>query len=52
MGQLTRLQNKLPLDGNVYYYLFSLNGFTETVMKEAKAANNLFLVTPKNIFSV
>jgi hypothetical protein len=52
MAQLVKLQNKLMTGGNVYYYLFSLNGFTEAVVNEAKQSNNLFLVTPKDIFSV
>jgi hypothetical protein len=52
MGQLLKLQSKLTLFGNIYYYLFSLNGFTDAVMNVAKQSNNLFLVTPKDILSV
>jgi hypothetical protein len=52
MGQLLKLQSKLTLFGNIYYYLFSLNGFTDAVINVAKQSNNLFLVTPKDILSV
>lgn len=52
MGQLRKLQNKLSLTGNIYYYLFSLNGFTPAVCELANTSDNIFLVTPSDILNV
>jgi len=52
MGQLRKLQNKLSLTGNIYYYLFSLNGFTPAVCELAGTSDNIFLVTPSDILNV
>ena len=35
--------------GEVYYYLFSLSGFTDAVIETAKTEKNLFLVDVKQI---
>ena len=51
MGQLKKLQNKLQLNGKIYYYLFSLNGFTDAVIEAAKATDNIVLITPEDIIS-
>jgi hypothetical protein len=52
MTQLKKLRGKLALEGNVYYYLFSLNGFTQAVIDEANTSNNITLITPKDMFSI
>lgn len=52
MGQLKKLQNKITLNGNIYYFLFSLNGFTDAVIDFAKNNDNIFLVTPHDILSI
>jgi hypothetical protein len=49
---LTSLQSKLSLQGTIYYYLFSLSGFTQSVKDAAASANNIFLITPADILSV
>ncbi len=52
MGQLKRLQNKLSLTGTVYYYLFSLSGFTSSVIETSKRENNVFPIDIKQMLSV
>ena len=51
MGQLKKLQAKLPLQGEVWYYLFSLSGFTEGVKEYAATHPNTVLVTAEDILS-
>ena len=48
-GQLNALKEKTKLKGEKYYYLFSLNGFTDSVKKEASGADNIFLITAENM---
>lgn len=43
-GELRKLKEKMALPGETYYYLFSLSGFTETVIEASKAEENLFLI--------
>ena len=45
LSQLKALQKKLERSGNKYYYLFSLNGFTEAVKEFSKNSGNITLVT-------
>ena len=52
MGQLKHLQNKLSLTGTVYYYLFSLSGFTSSVTETSKIENNVFPIDIKQMLSV
>ncbi len=52
MGQLKSLQTKLTLDGEIYYYLFSLNGFTDAVIAESNSNSHIALVTLSDILSV
>ena len=44
MGQLKKLTSKISLRGTIYYYLFSLNGFTDGVKKYAEQNPNTILV--------
>lgn len=44
MGQLKKLMSKISLCGTVYYYLFSLNGFTDGVKEYAEKNTNTVLV--------
>ena len=52
MGQLKHLQNKLSLTGTIYYYLFSLSGFTSSVTETSKIENNVFPIDIKQMLSV
>lgn len=45
LAQLKSLQNKLEIVGEKYYYLFSLNGFTDAVEDAAKENGNIRLIT-------
>ncbi len=49
MGQLKKLMSKLSLRGTVYYYLFSLNGFTDGVKEYATQNRNVVLVSTHDI---
>ena len=51
MGQLKKLQAKLSLQGEVWYYLFSLSGFTDGVKEYAAAHSNTVLITADDILS-
>jgi hypothetical protein len=51
MGQFKKLQSKLTLKGNIHYYLFSLNGFTDAVTETAQQNDNLHLVSISDIFT-
>lgn len=52
LGQLKALQHKNPFAGNVYYYLFSLNGFTDGVKQYATDNPNVVLVTAHDILDI
>ena len=43
-GELRKLKEKIELPGETYFYLFSLSGFTDTVIDASKNQENLFLV--------
>lgn len=43
-GELRKLKEKMALPGETYYYLFSLAGFTDTVIEASKTEENLFLI--------
>ena len=51
-GQLRKLEEKMKLSGKMYYYLFSLSGFTDVVNDLAKAEDNLFLIDIDDIVSI
>lgn len=51
MGQLKKLMAKLSLRGTVYYYLFSLNGFTDGVKEYAAQNPNIVLVCAHDLIS-
>lgn len=48
-SEIRKLIDKVELQGEVYYYLFSLSGFTDAVIETAKTEKNLFLVDVKQI---
>lgn len=48
-SEFRKLKDKMELQGEVYYYLFSLSGFTDAVIETAKTEKNLFLVDVKQI---
>lgn len=50
LQQFTALQGKNPVTGNVYYYLFSLNGFTEAVIQQAKTNKSIHLISLDDLF--
>lgn len=50
LPQLTALQSKLSVDGNVYYYLFSLSGFTDAVIQKANSSKNIKLISLNSLF--
>lgn len=52
MQQLKKLKDKVFVDGNVYFYLFSLSGFTEAVREYATSHDNVILVNAKDLISV
>ena len=52
MQQLKKLQSKVFLEGNVYFYLFSLSGFTDAVKEYASLHDNTVLVSVKDIVSL
>ncbi|MCD8205605.1 MAG: ATP-binding protein [Clostridia bacterium] len=52
MGQFKNMQTKLPVDGEIYYYIFSLNGFTEAVTMESENNSHVTLVTLSDVLSV
>lgn len=51
MGQLRKLQSKLDLKGNIYYYLFSLNGFTKAVEELSESSDHITLISASDILS-
>ena len=52
LSVLNSLKEKLSLSGDVYYYLFSLSGFTDAVKTEAKTDHAVTLITAHNMLSV
>lgn len=48
-AQFNALKEKHNFKGNIYYYLFSLNGFTETLRKEVSGLNHVILITAEDI---
>lgn len=52
MHELRKLYDKVMRKGNIYYYLFSLNGFTEAVLNEAAINTNVKLVTLHDIIAL
>lgn len=52
MQQLKKLQEKVFVNGNVYFYLFSLSGFTDAVREYAASHNNVVLINANDLVSV
>ncbi len=53
LNQLNKLREKLySFDGNIYLFLFALNGFTEAVINEARNQGNIYLFTLTDVFSL
>lgn len=52
MGQLQKLRDKIFFDGNVYIYLFALNGFTNAVKTEADNEGNIYLIDLNAMFLI
>ena len=52
MQQLRKLQSKVFVEGKVYYYLFSLSGFTDAVKEYAASHEEVVLVTANDLVSV
>lgn len=52
MGQLIKLKSKLNLSGILYYYLFSLSGFTDAVKKLSEHEDNIALIELNQLLSV
>ncbi len=51
-GELRKFKEKMQLPGETYYYLFSLSGFTDTIIKAAETDDNLFIVDASQIVNV
>ena len=49
LHELEKLRTKHERQGNVYYYLFSLGGFTDAVREEAEREKNIFLICPSDM---
>ena len=52
MQQFKSLQDKMFVNGAVWFYLFSLSGFTEAVYAYAENHGHVVLVTAKDITGV
>ncbi len=52
MQQFRNLQGKVFVDGAIWFYLFSLSGFTEAVSAYAENHDHVILVTAKDITGV
>ena len=50
LHQLIALREKTPVTGTVYYYLFSLNGFTEAVIQESRENDSIRLISLDDLF--
>ena len=51
MQQLKKLQSKVFVEGNIWFYLFSLSGFTDSVKEYSLSHKNFMLVSAKDIVS-
>ena len=51
LGKYNKLKEKF-VEHNVYYYLFSLSGFSSSLIEMSKKTDKLVLVDIKEIFSV
>lgn len=49
LRELEKLKAKHERTGTIYYYLFSLGGFTDAVREAADAENNIVLITPSDM---
>ncbi len=49
LGQWKHLADKIEVKGKVYYYLYSLNGFTEGLKAAANTQKNIKLVSAKRL---
>ncbi len=52
VGQLRALKEKMTIQGNVYFYLYALSGFTDGVKEIALRDPNLKLITAADILAV
>lgn len=52
MGQLSTLQDKVFVNGNIYFYLFSLSGFTDAVREYAISHNNVVIIDANDLISI
>lgn len=52
LGQLTALQEKRVLNGNAFYYLFSLGGFTNAVQREAAHSDRIKTIPFDSLFQL
>ena len=48
-SELKKLKEKMELQGEVYYYLFSLSGFTDAVIETSKNEDRLFIFDASQI---
>ena len=51
-AELRKLKEKMELPGETYYYLFSLSGFTDTVIDAARNDDNLFIIDVSQIVKI
>ena len=51
-AELRKLEAKIALTGETYYYLFSLSGFTDTVTKIATNEKKLFLINVSQLVNI
>lgn len=49
LHELDRLKAKHERKGTIYYYLFSLGGFTDSVKNLSEKDKNLFLIEPSEM---
>ena len=49
MNELNNLKGKVFIGESIYYYLFSLSGFTDAVEHEAKSSENIKLITANDL---
>ena len=49
-SQYEYLTKKINLNGNIYYYLFSLSGFSSSLIELANTDQNIKLITLNDIF--
>jgi len=51
LHELDKLKTKHERKGSIYYYLFSLGGFTDTVKDLAEKENNIYLIEPSEMLN-